>query len=157
MQEKNLYLAPEFISGFVSGEGCFYVESGFDKKYKLKHRIRPAFSIEVSADDRELIELIQKQLNCGNIYDLDFGRYKGYESKGWKPHVKYRVSNIKDISEKIVPFFKQYPPHGKKNKSFEVFCEIVEGIIKREHISEETLPYLKEKAKLLNSLNKRGL
>lgn len=157
MQESDFNLAPEFVSGFVSGEGCFYVESGFDKKYRLKHRIRPAFCIEVRADDRKVLEAIKKQLNCGNIYDLDFGRYKGYESKGWKPHVKYRVSNVVDITEKVIPFFKRYSLYGKKQESFEIFCQIVEGIKQDQHLSEEKLPQLREKVRILKSLNKKGI
>jgi hypothetical protein len=156
MQENNLFLAPEHVSGFVSGEGCFYVESGYDRKYRLKHRIRPAFCIEVRADDREILEAIRKIIGCGNIYELDFGRYRGYESKGWKPHVKYRVSNFLDIKEKVVPFFRRYPPFGKKRMAFGIFCEVVEAMNKRQHLSEETLGFLKEKVKLLNALNKKG-
>ena len=90
-------MSPESVSGYVTGEGCFYVESGYDKKYRLKHRIRPAFCIEVRADDKEILELVKKALGCGNIYDLDFGRYKGYEKKNWRPHAKLRISNIQDI------------------------------------------------------------
>ena len=93
-------MTPENISGYITGEGCFYVESGYDKKYRLRHRIRPAFCVEVRESDREILETIARQLNCGNIYRLDFGRYKGYEAKKWKPHVKLRVSNFDDVSKK---------------------------------------------------------
>ena len=157
MQDESYSLAPDFISGFVSGEGCFYIESGFDSKYKLKHRIRPAFCIELRSDDREVLEAIKKQLNCGNIYDLDFGRYHGYEAKGWKPHVKYRVSNLHDIAEKIVPFFKRYPLYGKKKKVFNLYCEIVEAVRNAQHLSAATLPLIKEKVTLLKSMNKKGM
>ena len=72
-------MLPENVSGYITGEGCFYVESGYDKKYRLKHRIRPAFCIEVREDDREILESVIKLIGCGNLYRLDFGRYKGYK------------------------------------------------------------------------------
>ena len=51
-------MPPESVSGYVTGEGCFYVESGQDKKYRLRNRIRPAFCIEVREDDKEILEYL---------------------------------------------------------------------------------------------------
>jgi len=150
-------MSPESISGYVTGEGCFYVESGYDKKYRLRHRIRPAFCIEVRESDKEILEATRETLGCGNLYRLDFGRYKGYEDKKWKPHVKLRVSNFDDLSKKVVPFFKKYPLFGTKRKSFEVFSEVVKRMQNREHLNEETLEEIKQLVKILNSLNKKGL
>lgn len=150
-------MSPDSISGYVTGEGCFYVESGYDKKYRLKHRIRPAFCIECRQSDREVLEAVKKVIGCGNLYQLDFGRYRGYEQKNWQPHVKFRVSNFQDISEKVVPFFEKYPLFGTKQKSFKVFSEIVKRIEKGEHLKEDSLEQLKLLVKSLNLLNKKGL
>lgn len=150
-------MSPENISGFVVGEGCFYVESGYDKKYRFKHRIRLAFCIEVKSEDKEILEEIQKKINCGNIYCLDFGRYKGYEQKKWKPHVKYRVSNQKDIIEKVIPFFEKYPLFGTKLKSFSVFKEIAARINASQHKTEEGLKELIALANDLKTINKKGI
>lgn len=149
-------ISPENISGFVVGEGCFYVESGKDPKYKLGHRIRAAFCIELREDDREILEAIQRTLGCGNIYSLNFGRYKGYAKKKWKPHVKYRVSNQTDIIQKIIPFFNKYPLFGKKQKVFEVYSRIVEKIRNKEHLTANGLEETKLLVAELSSLNKKG-
>lgn len=150
-------MPPESISGYVTGEGCFYVESGYDKKYRLRHRIRPAFCIEVRESDREILEAIKETLDCGNLYKLDFGRYKGYEDKNWKPHAKLRVSNFKDISQKVVPFFEKHQLFGSKQKAFEVFREVVRRMGREEHLKKDTLEEVKSLVKKLNSLNKKGL
>ncbi|MCG8429920.1 MAG: LAGLIDADG family homing endonuclease [Candidatus Omnitrophica bacterium] len=150
-------IPPESISGYVTGEGCFYAESGRDPKYRLGYRIRLAFCIEVRESDREILEGIKKKLTCGNIYTLDFGRYKGYEKKNWNRHVKYRVSNFSDISTKVIPFFKKYPLFGMKRKAFEVYCKIAEGICRREHITCDGLEKLKVLVNQLKALNKKGL
>ena len=150
-------MSPESISGYITGEGCFYVESGYDKKYRLKHRIRPAFCIECRESDREILESIRKRIGCGNLYQLDFGRYKGYEQKKWQPHVKLRVSNFQDIRKKVIPFFGKYPLFGTKRKSFEVFSEIVERMEKGEHLKGGSLEQIKLLVKDLNLLNKKGL
>lgn len=149
-------ISPENISGFVVGEGCFYVESGKDPKYKLGHRIRAAFCIELREDDREILEAIQRTLECGSIYSLNFGRYKGYAKKKWRPHVKYRVSNQTDIIQKIIPFFNKYPLFGKKQKVFEVYSRIVEKIRNKEHLTPSGLEETKLLVAELKSLNKKG-
>ena len=150
-------MSPENVSGYVTGEGCFYAESGYDPKYKLKHRIRLAFCIEVRADDRVLLEMVNKQLGCGNIYSLDFGRYKGYEDKKWRPHVKYRVSNFADIYNRVIPFFRQYQLFGVKKQAFDVFCKIAEAMHNKEHLNEKGLEEIKDLVKQLHALNKKGL
>jgi hypothetical protein len=150
-------ISPENISGFVVGEGCFYVESGKDPKYKLGYRVRAAFCIELREDDREILESIQERLGCGNIYSLDFGRYEGYSKKGWQPHVKYRVSNQPDLFRKIVPFFKKYPLFGKKLKSFEIFTRIVEKIETKQHLTQNGLEEIKVLVSELKALNKKGM
>jgi hypothetical protein len=149
-------MPPEAISGYVTGEGCFYAESGYDPKYRLQHRIRLAFCIEVKATDRELLEAVQSQLGCGHIYELDFGRYRGYETKNWKPHVKYRVSNFQELTQKVIPFFSQYPLFGTKHQSFEVFCQIAELMMNKQHLTPEGLEIIKILVKRLNALNKKG-
>ena len=150
-------ISPENISGFVVGEGCFYVESGKDPKYKLGYRVRAAFCIELREDDREILEAIQETLGCGNIYQLNFGRYKNYSKKNWKPHVKYRVSNQNDIIHKVIPFFEKYPLFGKKKKSFDVFTKIVKKIEFKEHLTPYGLEGTKKLVSELKSLNKKGM
>lgn len=150
-------ISPENVSGFVVGEGCFYVESGYDPKYKLKHRIRPAFCIEVKAEDREILEAIKKILGCGKVYDLDFGRYQEYQKKKWKPHVKYRVSNQKDIREKVIPFFEKYPLFGRKKGAFQIFKKIVKGLEEGKHKFPEGLEELKALSNQLKAVNKKGI
>ena len=107
-------ITPAHICGLVVGEGCFYAESAPDAKYRSGWRIRPSFCIEMRADDRVAVEAVRDHLGCGSIFELDFGRYAGYEDKGWQPHVKYRVTRLSDLSELVVPFFNEHRLFGRK-------------------------------------------
>ena len=149
-------VTPQHIAGLVVGEGCFYVESAPDPKYKSGWRIRPAFCIEMRSNDKEVLEHVQAHLRCGTIYDLDFGRYRGYEAKRWRPHAKLRVGNIADLHNKIVPFFHRYPLFGQKAKSFEVFAELVQVVHGRHHLCPEGLIKARRLADELKKLNKKG-
>jgi len=75
-------MTPDNMAGLVVGEGCFYTESRPDGKYRLGWRIRPGFCIEMRNDDRDVLEQVREHMRCGSIYTLDFGRYRGYESRG---------------------------------------------------------------------------
>lgn len=124
-------LDPQYVAGFVDGEGCFCVSVSKHKTLKRRVEVRPEFEIEVRADDRAIIDRIQVTLNCGTIYNLDYERY------GWRPHVKYKVSNIKDLQEKVVPFFRAHPLQAKKAEVFKIFQVIVGMVAKKQHLTYE--------------------
>lgn len=149
-------ITPENVSGFVTGEGCFYAQTARDKEYKHGCEIRVAFCIELREDDREILEAIQVHLGCGRIYDLDFGRYRDYATKNWRAHVKLRVGGIRDICEKVIPFFKKYPPFGHKKQCFDIWCQIAEKIYQKQHLIPEGIEELKKLKQQLQLLNKKG-
>lgn len=151
-----LTITPENISGFVVADGCFYADSGYDKEYRLGYQVRLALSIELREDDREILEAIQTQLGCGRIYKLDFGRYKNYKEKGWRPHVKYRVGGFKQIRDKVIPFFKKYPLFGRKKKSFDIFCKIADMIDVKKHLTKDGLKQILALKHQLQAINKKG-
>ncbi len=155
--DREPRITPENVAGLVVGEGCFYAESGIDKKYSSGWRIRPAFCIEMRSDDRSVLEEVRASLRCGNIYQLDFGRYCNYQSRGWRSHAKYRASNISDLHGKVLPFFRRHHLFGSKKRAFELFAELVEALYAREHVTSEGLDRAKELARQLSEHNKRGL
>lgn len=149
-------ISPEHVVGLVVGEGCFYCESAPDAKYRSGWRIRPAFCVEMRRDDKKVLEAVKRHLRCGRIYELDFGRYQGYESRGWEPHVKYRVTNIADLNGKVLPFFRANGIFGRKRRAFEIFADLVELMSHREHLTPEGLCRAKALAEELGRHNGRG-
>jgi hypothetical protein len=123
-------LNPHYIVGFVDGEDCFSVS--LNKNGDRLPEVRLIFEIELREDDEPILHEIQKLLDCGNIYRLDYERYAK-----WPPHVKLKVSNFKDISIKIIPFFQRYPLQAKKRLQFETFCQTAELIKTKQHLTPE--------------------
>jgi hypothetical protein len=149
-------ITPEHVAGLVVGEGCFYAESREDLKYRSGWRIRPAFCLEMRADDRVALEIVRDFLGCGRLYELDFGRYEGYEARGWKPHVKYRVSRLAELHDNVVPFFSRHKLFGRKREAFELFAELVELMSSKEHLEANGLLHAKDLARRLAEHNRRG-
>ena len=123
-------LDPNYVTGFVDGEGCFAITIS-RIRFKVAE-VRLKFEIELREDDELILKEIQKVLGCGSIYRLEYERYKK-----WRPHVKYQVGSLRDIKEKVIPFFKKYPPQAKKKKQFELFCIVAEMMDQKKHLTKE--------------------
>ncbi len=149
-------LSGQHVAGLVVGEGCFYAESQPDPKYRLGWRVRPGFCIEMRADEREVLEQVQSELGCGAIYDLDFGRYRGYESKNWQPHAKFRVSSVVHLHTYVVPFFRDNELFGRKRVAFGIFAELVALLHRGAHREPEGLSQARGLAEALRAHNERG-
>ena len=123
-------LHPQYIAGFIDGEGCFWVSIYRDEAMRNKIFVRAEFSIELRADDEEILERIQKTLGCGKIYECKYERY------GWYPHVKYKVSRLDEISEVLIPFLEKWPLQAKKAETFQYFKEIIHKRMNKEHLTK---------------------
>ncbi len=133
----NSKLNPYYIVGLVDGEGCFSVTFNKHKNNRLLE-IRLIFEIELREDDLEILERVRESLGCGNIYHLKYERYKK-----WRPHYKYKVSNLKDIATKIIPFFTKYPLQAKKKQSFALFCKVEELLLQKHHLTTNGIEEIK--------------
>ncbi len=125
----NSKLNPYYLVGLVDGEGCFSITFNNHKSNRLVE-VRLLFEIELREDDKEILERVKETLQCGNIYHLTYERYKK-----WKPHYKYKVSNLKDMTQKVIPFFRKYPLQAKKKYSFELFCKVAKLMLKKHHLT----------------------
>ena len=132
-----MILPSDYICGFVDGEGCFTIVISKHKTKKLGLDARLHFEIELRDDDEEILRSIQETLGCGRIYHLNLDRY------GWKPHVELKVSSIREIREKVIPFFRKNPLRAKKRKSFECFIQAAEIFYRKEHLTKEGIDKLR--------------
>ena len=142
-------LHPQYVVGFIDGEGSFNVSIYYDKTMKNKVFVRPEFSIELRADDRMILERIQKTIGCGKIYNCNYKRY------GWYPHVKYKVARIDDISTIVIPFLEKWPLQAKKFKTLHYFKLIIQKRIKGEHLTKKGVEEIVKLREKIRSLGKK--
>lgn len=122
---------PNWLTGFVDGDGCFFVKISKSSSSKLGYKINLQLSVRQHNRDVELLKSFINYLNCGNIY----------ESPGV---AEYRVSKISDILEKIIPFFKENPLQGDKILNFEDFIKVSKMCANKEHLTSEGLKKIQE-------------
>lgn len=142
-------LPPDYVCGFVDGEGCFTIVISKHKQKKLGLDARLHFEIELRDDDEEILKSIQETLNCGRIYNLNLDRY------GWNSHVEFKVSSIKEIQGKLIPFFRKHSLRGKKRKSFEFFVQAADLFSRREHLTKEGIEKLLSIRQKMNRYSKK--
>ena len=142
-------LHPQYVSGFIDGEGCFWVSIYREETMKNKIFCRAEFSIELRADDREILERIKETLGCGKIYDCNYERY------GWYPHVKYKVSRLDEISEILIPFLEKCPLQAKKAEVFQYFKKIIQKRMRGEHLTKKGVNEIIKLQSKIRSLGKK--
>ena len=143
-------LPPDYVAGFIDGEGSFSIIIAKHKQKRLGLDARLTFGIELRDDDLEILHAIQRTLDCGRIYHFEYERY------GWFPHSMLKISSIGEIRNKLIPFLQRYPLRAKKKKSFELFCQAAEVFARKGHLQMEGIQKLYEIREHMNKYSKKG-
>ena len=104
---------PNWIAGFVDGEGCFNVRL---IKSTKSVSINLRFIITQHARDAELLKSFVEYFGCG--------KYSVRQSTSL--HGDFIVNKFEDIKCKIIPFFEKYPLQGEKYLDYLDFKKIME-------------------------------
>lgn len=97
---------PYWLAGFVSAEGCFYVDI-FKSQTKIGWAIKLGFKITQHSRDEDILRIIKECLGCGGVYK------KGVNV------MDYRVTKFENIMNIVIPFFQKHKIEGIKAKDFE--------------------------------------
>lgn len=113
-----------YLSGFVDGEGCFYLGTHKHKKSKSDYR-QPCFwlSIKLRIDDCPILDLIRSYWQCGEIFLSDLTAKPGRPND--KPQARYCIQSAYDLFEVVLPHFDHFPLRAKKAKDFVIFKEAI--------------------------------
>jgi hypothetical protein len=138
-------LTPEqqrhFLAGFVDGEGSFNVSFARHPTLKSHWIILTKFQIYQHEDHRELLELFGAILGAGRI-----------DKKSGSNVLSLTISNRRDLTEVIIPFFEKYPL-ATKASAFEKFSVIVEMLNRKEHLDKSGFETI---LRLAHSMNAHG-
>lgn len=125
IDNNNIIIDPNWISGFVSAEGNFDVRIPSTNS-KLGYRVQLRFIISQHNRDFKLMEKIVEYFGCmqGKIYKY-----------GGKSAVNLTIIDFADITNIIVPFFNKYPILGIKLYDYLDWCKIHNLMINRLHFT----------------------
>lgn len=110
-----------YLAGFVDGEGSFNVSIKKVSDRTLGWRVSACFN--VSQREQQILELLQKTLECGTI------------RRRWDGVHYFEVNCHIDLMERVIPFFRRYSLRSpSKNETLEIFAQICEMMQAGEHL-----------------------
>lgn len=121
----------EWLRGFISGEGNFTIRIIESKTHNLGYQVGLRFRVTQHCKDRLLMESIKNYFKCGHLSDRG-------------DIIDFQVTAIKDIKEKIIPFFDRHMLLGVKYEDYQDFKLAAQIINRKEHLTEEGLTNLRE-------------
>lgn len=133
-----------YLSGYTDGEGSFCISFSPRPKLLTSVEVRPSFSVSQNGDRFEVLYLFKEFLNCGTIRRNPSDRT-----------YKFEVRSIKDLTEKVVPFFKKYPLLSSKKKDFAMFERVCQMVNTQKHLQKETLREIVELSYQMNGFGAR--
>jgi hypothetical protein len=140
-EKRNI---PEYITGYVDGEGCFTVTFNKKPKALLGWEFRPSFSVSQNEDRRQVLDLIKKYFGCGFI------------RRDWSDKtVKFEVRDHKDLMTKIIPHFEKFPLISAKHNDFKLFKTICNIVDLQKHLNRAGFIEVVNLAYTMNGSGKR--
>ena len=121
---------PNWLAGFTSAEGCFLVKIS-KSKTKLSEAVQLEFKLTQDERDEQLMRCLIKYFNCGETY------------KYWT-WIDFKVTQLSDITNKIIPLFKKYPIRGVKALDFYDLCKVAEMMKQKKHLTAEGLEQIRK-------------
>ena len=115
-----------FLTGFSDGEASFIVSVYESNRANTGWAIRLIFKITLHKRDKELLNQIKTYLGVGEIYD------QGENT------IEYSVTSLQKLKV-IIDYFDKYPLISQKRVDYELWKQIFNLMLNKEHLTEEGL------------------
>lgn len=116
-----------WITGFVEGEGCFYVGINKSEELKIGYQVLPEFRIVQHKRDLKVLYAIKDFFGHGSVVCN--------KSKGSDIY-EYRIRKFETLHNVILPFFESNELLTTKKFNFLAFREIILIMKRQEHLTE---------------------
>ena len=131
-------LEAQWITGFVDGEGCFYVGVNPHAEMSAGFQVLPEFTVVQHKRDIQLLYALKAYFDCGVVRTNNGDR------------MAYRVRNLEHLLQNIVPFFLKHPLKSKKRTDFQKFRTILLKMEAGDHLCEEGVNEIRRIAAQMN-------
>ena len=122
--DPSTVLTADWIVGFIDGEGCFHIGISKHDELRFGYQVLPELTVVQHKRDISLLHKIRTVMGCGVVRSNHEDRYC------------WRVRNLKNLAEIIVPFFERHKLKSKKAVEFRKFAKVIRIMQKQEHLTE---------------------
>ena len=135
-------LNPQWVSGFVAGDGGFSIYIRPANDYVLKEKVYCRFHIAQHIKDLELMQLFIQFFSCGKVE---------VRSNISTPRCDFIVQDTFSLLDKIISHFDLYPLLNLKQEDFLCFRESLLLIKEKKHLTRKGLDRIKSLNLEMNS------
>ena len=119
-------LSAAWVTGFVDGEGCFYVGITEHPEMMVGYQVLPEFRVVQHVRDIQVLHALKRFFQCGVVRQNHDDRYE------------LRIRKLACLQQ-VVDFFRKHPLKTKKNVDFTKFARILYWMKNDEHLKSEGL------------------
>ena len=137
MVKDNKIPDPQWLAGFSTGEGCFYIKITKSSHSKQGFYIQLIFQLSQHSRDESLMRSLISYFNSGNVF------------KNQDTYI-YDVSKFSDLNSKIIPFFNENKILGIKSEDYLNWCKVAELVKEKKHLTKDGLDQIIKIKEILN-------
>ncbi len=131
-------LDAQWITGFVDGEGCFYVGINEHVDMTAGYQVLPEFTVVQHERDVQVLHAFKAYFGCGVV------------RRNHGDRMAYRVRGQTHLWERIVPFFVKHPLKTKKRLDFQKFKRVLRMMQAGEHLTPQGIEKIRDIAAKMN-------
>ena len=131
-------LDAHWITGFVDGEGCFYVGINEHVDMTAGYQVLPEFTVVQHERDVQVLHAFKAYFGCGVV------------RRNHGDRMAYRVRGQTHLWERIVPFFVKHPLKTKKRLDFQKFKRVLRMMQAGEHLTPQGIEKIRDIAAKMN-------
>jgi hypothetical protein len=137
-------LDPNWVCGFVDGEGCFSVPLRKNPMARHGWQIQPTFQVSQHCSNRAVLDALVEFFGCGSV-----------RSKGPQSTVDvFNVWRRCDLEERVLPVFERYVLQVKAG-DYRRFGIIVRSLNRKRHLDRRNFERLVQLAYGMNANGKQ--
>lgn len=137
-------LTPDWVVGFVDGEGCFHVSINRHSEMTIGFQVLPEFVVVQHQRDVQVLQALKRFFRAGVVRSNHGDRWC------------FRVRKLQSLIE-ICDFFRRHPLKTRKQSDVKKFCRIVRMINSKSHLSLEGLLRIVDIATTMNAADPNRL
>ena len=122
IQQIAMDLDPNWVVGFVDGEGCFHVSLNKHDEMTTGFQVLPEFVVVQHERDVQLLHSMKRFFRGGVVRRNHGDRFC------------LRIRKF-DLLVECCEFFVQYPLRSKKAVDFAMFRRVIQAMVDRKHLS----------------------
>ncbi len=131
-------LEPQWITGFVDGEGCFHVGISKHAEMAAGFQVLPEFTVVQHEREIKVLYALKSFFDCGVV------------RRNHGDRMAFRVRKLEHLRDRVIPFFMSHPLKTGKRQDFIKFRRVLMMMEERLHLSAEGVRQIREIAAQMN-------